>query len=483
MTLGTALTTALSGLNVAGRASGVVSDNIANVMTPGYARRSLELSTRGDTAPGARVVGTTRHVDPALLASRRSADATLGKSMVLADFYSRLTNAIGTDTAGDSIAGRLARFENSLISAASRPDSDVRLRTVVQEANALANGLNLASDTIQNMRAEADAKIAASVVTLNNALSDIETLNGRIVSLGSSGSGAEALMDQRQNLIDQVNEIVPVRVVQRDRGRVALYSDGGVILMDGPAAKVEFTQTHTITPDMTLQSGALSALVVNGRVVQTGSNYKSLAGGTLAANFQVRDELAVAAQVEFDAQARDLVERFEDPTVDPTLLAGDPGLFTDNNAAFVTTDEVGLAGRLKVNQLVDPAQGGDAWKIRDGLGAAVPGSPGDATLIKALGEALTSKRVPASGGFGSGALAAADIAATVISQVAQGSYRADRDLGFSSASQAELKKLELENGVDTDAELANLIVIEQAYAANARMIQVIDEMMESLLRI
>ncbi|MEC7258797.1 MAG: flagellar hook-associated protein FlgK [Pseudomonadota bacterium] len=483
MSLGTALSTALSGLNVAGRASGVVSDNIANVMTPGYARRSLELSTRGDIAPGVRVVGTTRHVDPALLAGRRSADASLGNASVLAGYYSRLTNAIGTDTAGDSIAGRLAQFENSLISAASRPDSDVRLRTVVQEANALANQINAASDSIQDMRAEADAKIAASVKTMNTALSDIQTLNGRIVNAGSAGSGAEALMDQRQNLIDQINEIIPVRVVERERGQVALYTDGGVILLDGPAAKIDFTQTHTITPDMTLQSGALSEIVINGRVIQTGPGFKGIAGGTLAANFQIRDDLAVAAQVELDAQARDLVERFEDPAVDPTLLAGDPGLFTDNNAVFVVADEVGLAGRLKVNQLVDPAQGGEAWRIRDGLGAAVPGNEGDATLIQALNSALTSKRVPATGSFGSGALAASDIAATVISQVAQGSYRAERDLGFSSASQAELKKLELENGVDTDAELANLIIIEQAYAANARMIQVIDEMMESLLRI
>jgi flagellar hook-associated protein 1 FlgK len=483
MTLGTALSTALSGLNAAGRASTIVSDNIANVMTPGYARRSLDLSTRGDISPGVRVTGTVRHVDPALLASRRSAEASLGNATVLADYYTRLTRAIGTDTAGDSLAGRLAQFENSLISAASRPDSDVRLRSVAQDANALVNSFNTASDTIQAIRAEADAKIAASVATLNKALGDIETLNSRILTAGSGGSGAEALMDQRQNIIDQVNEILPVRVVQRDRGQVALYSDGGVILLDGSAAQLAFTQTHTIIPNMTLQSGALSELVVNGRVIATGSQYKGIAGGSLAANFLVRDELAVSAQAELDAQARDLIERFEDPGVDPTLLPGDAGLFTDNNAALVVADEIGLAGRLKLNQLVDPAQGGEPWRIRDGLGAAVPGHAGDASLIQALKTALTAKRVPGSGSFGSGGLAASDIAATVISQVAQGSFRAERDLGFSSAAQAELKKLELENGVDTDAELANLIVIEQAYAANARMIQVIDEMMESLLRI
>ena len=43
--------------------------------------------------------------------------------------------------------------------------------------------------------------------------------------------------------------------------------------------------------------------------------------------------------------------------------------------------------------------------------------------------------------------------------------------------------LELEDGVDTDAELQRLLLIEQAYAANARMIETVDDMMQALLRI
>ena len=46
-----------------------------------------------------------------------------------------------------------------------------------------------------------------------------------------------------------------------------------------------------------------------------------------------------------------------------------------------------------------------------------------------------------------------------------------------------MKNAELSQGVDSDEELSQLILIEQAYAANARMLQVVDELMETLLRL
>ena len=65
---------------------------------------------------------------------------------------------------------------------------------------------------------------------------------------------------------------------------------------------------------------------------------------------------------------------------------------------------------------------------------------------------------------------------------------ADRQTAESSATyegaRAEtLTVQELEGGVDTDQEMQKLILVEQAYAANARVVQTIDELLQSLLRI
>lgn len=480
MTLSTALNSALSGLGAQGRASGVVSENIANALTPGYARRSLEMEANSAISAGVRVIGIRRHVDPAHLAGRRSADAALGESESIATFANLVADAVGQSGEEGAITTRLAVFESSLIDAASRPDSNLRLDAVARRANELVGTIRGTSDTLQALRSQADQRIAAQVQRLNEALSEVEGLNSRILSAQARGAEAAGLMDMRQALVDEINVIAPIRVVERDHAQIALYTDGGAILLDGSAADLGFDPVHGIVSEMAI-GGALSGLTLNGREVRTGGNHAALPGGTLAAQFRIRDELAVTAQARLDSLARDLIERFADPAVDPTLVAGAAGLFTDAGAAFDPADELGLAARITVNAAADPAQGGDSWRLRDGLSAAAPGEVGDARLIQALAGALETERTPLSGDFGTGTLTAAEVSAVVLSATAQSAAFADERLSHVRTIQIEMQQIELFDGVDTDAELSRLILIEQVYGANARMIQVIDQMMQTLL--
>lgn len=77
----------------------------------------------------------------------------------------------------------------------------------------------------------------------------------------------------------------------------------------------------------------------------------------------------------------------------------------------------------------------------------------------------------------------AGLGSALLSRTSQQAGQAEQRLSFAAASLTELTRIELDQGVDTDAELQALLVIEQAYAANARMIEVADEMMQALLRI
>ncbi|MFK7751761.1 MAG: flagellar hook-associated protein FlgK [Sedimentitalea sp.] len=483
MSLTSALHSAYSGLTAASRSTGVVSDNIANALTPGYVRRSLSLTSYGQAGPGVFVAGITRNSDPGIIANRRSADAEFGAAQVVANFHSRLTFAFGSVSDVGSVAMRMTSFESSLIEASSLPNSVERLSTAVQSAKDLAASLATASDTVQTMRSSADRSIDAQVTVLNQSLSDVQKLNSRITSTLSRGGETASLLDQRQVLLDQINEIVPINVVDRDHGQVALYSNGGVILLDGPAAQISFSPAHTVTPQMSQASGALSGLQLNGIPIRTDSANGALRGGTLGAQFQIRDEIAPEVQEDIDSVARDLVERFEDPSLDSTLAAGAPGLFTDNGSAFDVANEVGLAGRLSLNASVDPDQGGESWRLRDGLGALVPGAVGNSQFLQDLGNALNAARTPGSGNFGTGQLTAAGVVSTVLSRFSQQNSTADQNLSFASASQTELTQIELAQGVDTDSELQTLMLAEQAYAANARMIEVVQDMMDTLLRI
>ncbi len=481
MSISAAFNSAISGLTAAGRAAEIVSENLANSRTPGYARRSLVLESNSRAGPGVRILGVQRHVDPGVVANRRGADAEHGLASTLAGFHTRFEALLGTASDPTSITNRMAEFESALIAAASRPDSSQRLDMVAIRAADLAQSISGAADGLQSMRTQADLAIGTQVDRLNQVLQSVQKLNNRITATGSNG-GIESLLDQRQVLIDEINTIVPVNVVPRDFGQVALYTDGGAILLDGPAATLSFDVTRATVPEMNIDDDTLSGLQINGVSVRTGSLNGAMPGGTLAAQFQIRDELAVAAQTDLDALARDLIERFETTGLDPTTAVGDPGLFTDGGLVFDAALEVGLSNRLSLNSLVDLRQGGESWRLRAGLGAAGPGEPGEARQLQAFEQILSEARTPASGSFGTGQLTAVAIGTSLLSRAGQNRNLSDQTLSFAAASQTEMTRIELAMGVDTDAELQALMIIEQAYAANARMIEAADEMLQALLR-
>lgn len=484
MSISGALSSALSGLTASSRNAQVVASNLANVLTPGYGPRAVELASRGDARMGGvSVAGLTRQVDAGLLSDRRAADSALAHAGAKAGFYVALERITGTVDAPGSLFSRLSEFEAALVTAAAKPEESSRLRAAVIRAEDLAGAFNQAAREIQALRSDAEAKIDQAVRDVNAQLSNIETLNAQILDARNAGHPTAGFEDQRQVAIDRLAENVPVRLMVRENGSVAIYTTGGAGLLDGRAAELSFTPSNVIEPHMTVEADLLDGLRINGQEVTAAGDRSPVAGGRIAALFELRDNLATDAQSQLDAIARDLVTRFQASGLDPTRAPGAAGLFTDAGSAFDTADETGLSARLSVNAALLPDQGGAHWRLRDGLGAAAPGPAGDAALLQTLSAVLTAPASLASGDLGATARSAADHLSTLLSRFGQDRLSLDQSVAFATARQASLVELELAQGVDSDAEMQKLLLIEQAYSANARMIEVIDEMIDRLLRI
>lgn len=484
MTISSALTAALTGLTASTRAASVVSSNIANANTDGYGVRRLSLSPLVQGAgAGVRVVGVTRNVDPVLLGERRGADAAQGQADTRANFLSRIEALIGSPTDPSSLSGSFDDFETRLVTAASGPDSQSRLEAVLQSAGRLAGRLNTISDGIQTIRREADSQIGTEIENLNRALSAIQGLNISIRNAVARGEDALGLQDQQQALIDEVSDLVPIREIRNDSGMVSLFTGDGLALLDGRPAQFDFTPTAAIAADMSYADGDLSGLSVNGRPITLGGSYASLRGGRLAALFDVRDTIAVKAQAQLDGVALDLTARMDDPGLDPTRALTDPGLFTDAGSLASAGNETGLSARLRVNARVDPAQGGALWRLRDGIGATTEGNAGDPALLQATLDSLQTNRPTASASFSGTSRSMNELAGDFLSLTATDRQFAESDLAQASGRYAALREAELRGGVDTDQEMQRLLEIETAYAANARIVTAVEDMLDQLMRI
>jgi flagellar hook-associated protein 1 FlgK len=142
-----------------------------------------------------------------------------------------------------------------------------------------------------------------------------------------------------------------------------------------------------------------------------------------------------------------------------------------------------VAGRISLNAAIDPAQGGLVTRLRDGLGAVSAGPPGNKTILQGLFDAFTAVRTVTSNGF-SGAFSSTELVAQMASMTGQ--KRIQHDAVLSSTQTQHSILLEAEQnatGVDIDAQMQDLMLVEQAYAANARVIEVASQMIKLLMEL
>jgi flagellar hook-associated protein 1 FlgK len=484
MSITASLSNALSGLTASSRSAEVISANLANALTEGYGRREIHLEPRwvGGNGTGVSVAGVTRETDSFIIAQRRLAAANLAHQDGKTSYFERLEASFGKIGEAGSLTSVVNQFETALIEAASRPDSTLRLDQAVGAARDITGRLNQLTGDVQGLREQADRDIAGMVAQLNDGLDRVHQINAAIRANSGSDADVNRLLDQRQITLDRIAEIVPIRTIERGFGQVAIYTEGGAILLDGQNHNLDFVSTGTITADMTVASGALGQISLRGRIIDASSN-GPLSGGALGAAFEIRDNMAVQTQMGLDAIARDLIERFAGPGVDPTLSVGDEGLFTDTPTPFVPANEASLAGRISVNALVDPAQSGASWRLRDGLGALVPGDTGNAVQLNALIGALTVQKSPASGLLGGSTYSFGGHAGGLMSLINSDWAQVSSDHEFAAAQHDTFKQIELRNGVDSDEQMQKLLLVEQAFTANARVVQTADEMIQTLLRL
>lgn len=481
MNLSTALNSAMSGLQLTSRSAQVVADNIANVNTEGYGVRVLTQAARvtGQTGNGVMATGIQRDADPVLLREARLAAAELGGVSRIMDFRQSFEDHLGVPGSPGALITRLTGFENALERAIVQPESPAMLQAVAQTASSVVSKLQELDTVLMQARDRADAQIATDVEQLNTFLVQIDRLNRDIQRQILKGDSPNALFDQRQRLIDEAGAIVPLTEIPREDGRVMLLGAGGVILLDKDPAQLEFRRTPFPAQDETVQNGALSRLSVNGRDLPDGAPV--FASGSLGASLQLRDLIVPSMHGQLDTLAHDLVVRFSDNPADTSLPPGAFGLFALSGLTTPPADPTGVAARLQLSGQIDLIDSASLGRLRDGLFAGAGGAVSENAVLVGLRDALTDSTLSLQTG---GRMASFLGHVTAFqSEATSRRLAAETDLGIAATRADTLDQALRARGVDSDAELQRLLVLEKAYAANARVISAVDGMLRRLLEL
>lgn len=480
MSLSSTLAIATSGLTAASARAQTTASNISNANTDGYVRRVTVLAEQllDGQGAGVRVLTTEQARAGFLVADRMRLDGDNAYAAQRSITAEQLTQIIGAPGDDLGLVQYYARFETALRDAAATPESAVRQQALLDAAKDLTNAFADMSSQADDMRSQADRDIGIAVGDVNAALKELERLNTL-----AGAALTPAVLDQRQRLVDQINQYIPV-TARPDGDRLQLTTEGGVTLLGIQARTIEFSTAGNVGRTQTL-GAPLSGLVVDGiDITPGGTGPQQSRGGKLAALFETRDTLVPHFQDRLDGLATDLVTRFSDDAVDPTKTVGEAGLFVDGISTSPTGDGIGIAARLRINTAIDPSAGGEIYRLRDGIGAVTQGPSGNGDQLNRLLGAFTAAQSAPAGLDVSGQYGATFFVAEVTSLVgAQDSQFADSALfagaRMDTAREAELKVL----GVDTDQEMQQLLIIEQAYSANARVIQTVTTLIDQLLSI
>src|SRR5687768_8424174 len=169
MSLTQALNTASSGLKVTQSAMSIVASNVANAQTPGYVRKSLQVTSIASSNAGSsvRIAAVQRELDEYLQKQLRVESAGGSYADLRATFYSRLQAIYGDPSSASSLESVFTSFTNSVQTLVTSPDSAAARSMVLSSAQVLAQTLNRVTEDLQALRADAENGIAAAVETAN----------------------------------------------------------------------------------------------------------------------------------------------------------------------------------------------------------------------------------------------------------------------------------------------------------------------------
>jgi flagellar hook-associated protein 1 len=482
MTLSSALNTAQSIFSNTATQMAVTSKNISNANNADYSRRDAQTVTTGN---GATLAQTTRASDLTLMRHDLDATAALSGQSTLYDGLQQLQSILGGNDYATSPSTYISNLQNSLQSFAAAPSNTTLAQSVVTDATDVANALNKASTSVQDLRTQADQQIGVQVTKLRDLLDQFKVANDAVKGGTAAGREVNDDLDKRDALLKQISGIVGVQTVTRDNNDMVLYTSDGTTLFETSPREISFNPQPGYDANTTGNK-----LYIDGVELGSGEGGNTSAQGSLQAYLQLRDKIAPTFQSQLDEIGRGLVTLFSEKDQTGSSLPDLPGLFTWSGGTVPAsgTVEPGLSATISVNPAVIASQGGNAALLRDGgiNGASyvsnTSGAEGFSTTLQGYVTSLGDKMPFDSSTQLNASLSITDYASASIGWLeefrSQASNSKDAKAATSSRSTEALSN---SVGVSLDEELSKLLDLEQSYKASAKIVSTVDAMMQALL--
>lgn len=314
----------LSALSAAQAAQATTGHNIANATTQGYNRQIVSTSTNGAVNYGYGYIG----MGVQITGINRAYDDLLGKQVLSAktasSYYteysqkiSQLDNIVADTSAGFSTS--LQDFFDSIHQLASYPSSDASRQGVLSNGQSLVDKFASLNKAVQEGYNTINGQVQAAAVSLNSYATKIAELNAGIIKAQANGSAANDMLDQRDQLVTDLNGLVKVTVIKESNGSFSVYMGSGQPLVMG-TAKANITAEQNLDDPTRLE---LAYQFKNGdKAIIPGKLFE---GGSIGASLDYRSNTLDVARNSLGRIATVIARSFNDVQTSGQDLDGAQG--------------------------------------------------------------------------------------------------------------------------------------------------------------
>ncbi|MFP2420160.1 flagellar hook-associated protein FlgK [Pseudescherichia vulneris] len=542
------MNSAMSGLGAAQAALNTVSNNIASYNVSGYTRQTTVLSAANSTLGAGGWVGngvTVSSVQREYNAFiTNQLNAAQNQSSGLTTRYQQMSKIddLLSDTT-NSLSATLQDFYSSLQTLVSNAEDPAARQAVLGKSQGLVNQFKTTDQYLRDQDKQVNGAIVSTVSQINNYAQQIATLNDKISKLTGVGAGASPndLLDQRDQLVSQLNQLVGVEVNVQDGSTYNVTMANGYNLVQGSNARQLAAVPSSADPSRTTVAyvdNVAGNIEIPEKLLNTGS-----LGGLLTFRTQDLDQtrnslnqMALAFADAFNTQNKAGIDADGNVGKDFFNIGGPSALsntkntgsatlgvtMTDSKQVQATDYKMSFDGtnwqvtRLSDNTSVTPTVETDGSLSFDGLNVKVSGAANknDSFTVKPVANAIVNMSVALSDA--SKIAMGIDDAETGESDNRNGQALLDlqnsklvggnktvndayaalvSDVGnktstleTSSTTQGNVvtqltKQQQSISGVNLDEEYGNLQLYQQYYLANAQVMQTASTLFDALINI
>ena len=431
--------------------------NVSNVNDPNYTRQEAVFNPTGEGSDyGISGVSIKANRDRYLDYSISREFQSLGESTVTYKALQQVDASFG-GSSGGSLQEALSSFFNSFSSLTSAPEDMSLRQQVLTSAKTLAGEFRSTYSAIQQVQVSADGSVKYAVDDVNSITAQIADLNAKIQDAQQSHSESESMLrDSRQQLLENLSNLVDVSYFETESGSVTVTTRQGGMLVLGDQNSA-LTLTHS-------SAGDFQRVLLNGSDITD-----SLKSGELGGLIHLRDDTLAGYLKALDEMAATITARVNEQHAQGSDLKGAMGgdLFTPF-VEVIPGSNTGAARSMNV-AITDAAKIAAA-----GAGAGV----GDNTNAKLLAGISEEKL------FSGSTQTPTEYYSKLVYQVGTDEKTAEDDTNTQTSLVEQLKNQRSSlSGVNLDEEAVNIIKYQKAYQASSRVANVLDTLSGEILNL